>query len=629
MILKSLAAIFVCATVCSALAQQQSSPAPSNPNAPKNPTATVLFSRSDDQQTNQSSPQVAASAQNVTAKVTDSDRAAVTFTSYNLDVHLVPRDHSLSAHAQVEIHNDGTQPLNAIPLQLSSSLNFEGVSLDGKSLHFARQSLNSDTDHTGLLHEAVIQLPTPLAPKASLDLDIVYSGTIDQDAKRLVQLGTPDDAAAHSDWDRISDDFTGLRGFGNVVWYPVASVPALLGDGDKVFAEIGKQKLRESDAVVSIRLTIEYSLAPPTVIALDGHSVPVPQPSVTPTQNYPGIVTVALPATRLGFAAPSLFLADWPPSEANKAVRIFARPEDQANVQGLMTAATMVQPILSQWLGPTAKSPLTIIDLPEQQDLTWQQGSLLVTGIADQPPESYAEMMSDALAHAAFQSPREWLNEGVPSFLDTLWIEHTDNRTQALGKLEAQRGALALAEPATPGDAPGEDLLHASDPIYYRIKATYVLWMLRDLAGEKQLAAALQAYNPAADTTPDYFQKLVERASGPNSGNDLQWFFDNWVYHDRGLPDLSIDAFHSSPAEHDGQYLVAVDIMNDGFAETDVPVTVRSQDSTTLTDRVLLPGKTKTIHRMLVQGQPTQVIVNDGTVPEVAADIHQRDINEH
>ncbi|MGC2546426.1 MAG: hypothetical protein WA426_11315, partial [Silvibacterium sp.] len=69
----------------------------------------------------------------------------------------------------------------------------------------------------------------------------------------------------------------------------------------------------------------------------------------------------------------------------------------------------------------------------------------------------------------------------------------------------------------------------------------------------------------------------------------------------------------------------AIDISNDGFAETEVPVTVRSHEAT-LTERVRLPGKTKTVHRMLVQGQPEEVILNDGTVPEVAADIHQRDI---
>jgi len=191
----------------------------------------------------------------------------------------------------------------------------------------------------------------------------------------------------------------------------------------------------------------------------------------------------------------------------------------------------------------------------------------------------------------------------------------------ALEKLEASRGALAFAEPGTPGAGPGEDLLHASDAIYYRTKATYVLWMLRDIAGDKQLAAALQAYNPAEDTTPEYFEQVVEHASG----KDLKWFFDNWVYRDRGLPDLSIAGINATAAAREGQYLVAIDIANDGFAETEVPVTVRSHDST-LTERVRLPGKTKTTHRMLTQGQPTEVLVNDGTVPEVQAAIHRRTV---
>ncbi|MGC2163323.1 MAG: hypothetical protein WA634_15555 [Silvibacterium sp.] len=622
MMLKIFAAVLLCGTVLGAAAQQQSAP------APQNPKATVLFSRSDSQTTPQSAA-TPAPPQNVTEKVTNADRSSVTFTAYDLDIHLAPRDHTLSARAQLQIRNDGAQPLTILPLQISSSLNFEGISADGKPLRYGQQTLNSDTDHTGQLHEAVIVLPTSLAPQASISLDVVYSGAIDVDARRLQELGTPDDIAAHSDWDRISEDFTGLRGFGNVVWYPIASVPALLGDGDKVFAEIGTQKLRQSSATVSMHLTLEYYLAPPSVIVLDGHFIPVPKPSVTPTQNYPGIVTCALPPTRLGFAAPSLFLASWTPSQGED-LRIYARGEDQANAQGLMTAATMVQPLVTQWLGPKAKSPVTIIDLPEAQDLTWEQGSLLVTPILDQPPDSYAEMMSHALAHAYFQSPREWLNEGVPSFLETLWIEHTGTRDLALEKLEGQRSALALAEPATPGDSPGQDLLHASSPIYYRTKSTYVLWMLRSLVGEKELAAALQAYDPAEDTTPDYFQKLVERASdpGPNPGpnKNLQWFFDSWVYRDRGLPDLSIAAFHASPAAYGGQYLAAIDIMNDGFAEAEVSVTVHSH-SGTLTDRVLLPGKTRTVYRMLVQGQPDAVIVNDGTVPEVGADIHQRNID--
>lgn len=621
MMLKFLAAALLCGTVWCASAQEKK-PLTSQ-SAPGDSKTTVLFSRSDDEA---SAPAAnVAATQQPAAHVTDAERAALTITSYKLDVHLALRDHALSARAQLEVRNDGARRLSVLPLQISSSLQFQGAELNGKSLPFAKETLNSDTDHTGQLHEAVMRLPEPLAPGASIGVTVAYGGDITVNAKRLTQLGTTDDTADGSDWDRISEDFTGLRGFGNVVWYPVASVPALLGDGNKVFSEISREKQRESSATFSLRLTIEYFLAPPSVIDLDGHSIPVPRPSVTPTPAYPGVMTATLPATTLGFNVPSILLADWPVMEGN-GLRVFARSEDQANAQALIASAKSVQPLVAQWLGPKAKSPVTIIDLPESSDLTWEQGSLLATAISKQKPDDYSEMLSHALAHAHFRSPREWLNAGVATFIETLWIEHSTDRDHALASLESKRGALALIEPATPGASTGQDLLHASDPIYYRTKAAYVLWMLREMVGDNQLAAALASYNAAADVTPDYFQKLIENAPGLHTGKDLQWFFDDWVYHDRGLPDLSITAFHATPApNHQGLYLVSVDVMNSGFAEAEVPVTVRSASST-LTQRVLLPGNTRTVHRMLVQGMPDQVIVNDGATPEVEADIHRREI---
>lgn len=611
---KYIAALISCGIILSAAAQQQTPP--SHPA----PDTQTLFSRSD----TQVAPQKAARRNlgtNITSTVTNAERSAITFTAYKLDVHLAPRDHAINVLAHLALRNSGSTPLSVLPLQLSSSLNFDGFSHDGKPLPFAQHIVNSDTDHTGQLHEAAIQLPSPLAPGAIFRLDAAYSGTIEVTGKRLEALGSPTADADHSDWDRISESFTGLRGFGNVVWYPVASVPALLGNGDKVFTEIGSQKLRSANATVAIDLTLEYFLAPPTAIVLDGHPIPVPKPSVTPTANYPGVLTCSLPPTRLGFAAPSLFLGYGTPSYAN-GVRIYSNSGDQSGAQAMLNAVSTVQPLVTQWLGPKPKSPVTVIDLPEPLDLTWEQGALLLTSLKDQSSSAYTAMMSRALAHAWFQSPRQWLSEGVATFMQTLWIEHTGTRDRALASLESDRRALALAEPATPGDSPGEPLIRASDPIYYRTKATFVLWMLRDLTTDSQLAAALQAYDPAADTTPGYFQGLIQRASGKN----LQWFFDNWVYNDRGLPDLTIAGVHTSPASSPGLYLAAVDIVNNGYAETDVPVTIRSAGNT-LTERVLLPAQARTVHRMIVQGIPDQVIVNNGIVPEVAADIHTLSIN--
>ena len=56
-----------------------------------------------------------------------------------------------------------------------------------------------------------------------------------QSAQRLLVIGTPQDVSLRSDWDGISVPFTGLRGFGNVVWYPASSVPVILGDGARLF----------------------------------------------------------------------------------------------------------------------------------------------------------------------------------------------------------------------------------------------------------------------------------------------------------------------------------------------------------------------------------------------------------
>ena len=54
-------------------------------------------------------------------------------------------------------------------------------------------------------------------------------------------------------------------------------------------------------------------------------------------------------------------------------------------------------------------------------------------------------------------------------------------------------------------------MLLARDPVYYRTKATYVLWMLRDLAGDEALGQALRAYQSGSDTTGIGFEQVLER----------------------------------------------------------------------------------------------------------------------
>jgi hypothetical protein len=581
------------------------------------PRGKVLFSRSSGD-AQQPDPKEQQSAD---TKVSDAERSALTFTAYDLDVHLQLKDDAIAVRAHVTVRNDSSQPIARLPLQLSSSLKFETISYEGQKLVFTQQIINSDADHTGQLREAIVVVPKPLAPKSELTLDVVYSGAIPASTKRLEDIGTPVDLAQQSDWDEISADFTGLRGFGDVVWYPVSSIPQALGEGAKLFTEIGRQKLRQQNAQAAVRVTAEYIGSAPNAAVINGHFIAIPAPAVTPTASFPGVVNFSMPATRLGFGTLNLFLANRIAHDGNS-VRILAADDDEANVQGYLTAATMVQPLIEQWLGSKPKEPLTIFDLPEKRDAAFEQGAVTATGLQAMEPQDLANALSHSMAHAYFQSPREWLNEGVANFVGTLWIEQTKGREAALEYLEASRGALALGEPASPGESPGQPLIEAADAVYYRNKSTYVLWMLRDLVGDKALSAALHAYDPKQDTTPEYFEHLLEQSSG----KDLKWFFDDWVYFDKGLPDLSIVAVNPSASSQAGQFLVAIDLANDGYAAAEVPVTVRSRTASQIV-RVQIPGRSKVTHRMLVQGLPTEVIVNDGVVPELQASVHRRDIN--
>lgn len=556
-----------------------------------------------------------------TDTVTDAERMAVAIVSWDLDVHLTPRQQSAEVHARVTLRNDGSTPLSSIPLQLSSTLNFEQVGLAGKRLPFAQATLNSDADHTGQLHEAVIPLPEPLAAHAQLTLSVDYGGTIPLTGKRLMAIGAPENAAEDSDWDRISEDFIGLRGFGDVVWYPVSSIPVTLGQGAKLFTEIGRQKLLDQNATASLRVTEEFAGDPPTAAVLDGHFVALDKPASMPSASFPGIITCSLPAARVGFDTLSLFMGRRNQTDSN-GIRILATDTGAGNASGYVTAAGTGQPLVRTWLGEKPHPPFTIFELPETGDAPAETGDLLAIPLTSDPPAALAPIVAHGLAHAAFWSPRAWLNEGVANFLDTLLIESTQGRTAALENLNAGRSALALAEPGTPGEGSGEDLLHALSAVYFRTKATYVLWMLRDLAGDKALQSALQAYDPAEDTQPEYFEHLVEHASG----KDLRWFFDDWVYRDRGLPDLSIAAVHSSAESHQ-QVLVAIDIANEGYAAAEVPVTVRTADAA-VTDRVRIPAHGSVTHRMTIPSDPVEVDLNDGTVPEVQDSIHRKMINQ-
>jgi len=238
---------------------------------------------------------------------------------------------------------------------------------------------------------------------------------------------------------------------------------------------------------------------------------------------------------------------------------------------------------------------------------------MLLTPLGDTDPKLLQIAMVHELTHAAFASNRLWVFEGLAHFMQAAYREQQQNREAALDFLGLHRAAVMDAERATGSkskDTPDEPLISTAVDSFYRSKAAYVWWMLRDMLGDDVLKKALANYRADQDKDPAYLQHLLETESKRN----LQWFFDDWVYHDRGLPDFRVESAFPRQASQNN-YLITVTVENLGAAGAEVPVTIHFDDAE-ITERVEVLGKAKAVVRVATPRPPTQVTVNDGSVPE-------------
>jgi aminopeptidase N len=137
-----------------------------------------------------------------------------------------------------------------------------------------------------------------------------------------------------------------------------------------------------------------------------------------------------------------------------------------------------------------------------------------------------------------------------------------------------------------------------------------VWWMLRDMIGDAALKKAIASYKPEQDADPTYMPRLV----AAQTQRDLQWFFDDWVYHDRGLPDFKVEsAFAASTPTK--SFLLTIILDNLGTAGAEVPVTIKFA-SREVTKRIEVRAKSKATFRVETPAAPQEIRVNDGSVPE-------------
>jgi hypothetical protein len=316
---------------------------------------------------------------------------------------------------------------------------------------------------------------------------------------------------------------------------------------------------------------------------------------------------------QLGLVSPSFVLADYKESTSGP-LSVFVLAGDESGAHTYIEALEPAKKFVTEWFGKPM-APIAIADLADSRASAFESGTLLVVPMDEDDAKLAGNNLVHELVHSVVASPRPWISEGLAHFAEALYREQQGGRQAALDLLGLHRAAFLDSEKeVTPGNG-GEPLVTTFDETYYRSKAAYVWWMLRDMVSPAALKEAIGNYRAADDSDPKYVERLLEAASK----RDLSWFFDDWVYHDRGLPDFRVQSAHPWRGSNDKGAqdvpMVTITLENLGAAGAEVPFTVRCETSEA-SGRVEIRAKSTATTRLQLACAPVEIVVNDGSVPE-------------
>ncbi|MGB7930140.1 MAG: hypothetical protein WCF61_18470 [Terriglobales bacterium] len=542
------------------------------------------------------------------------DREAFTVAKYDLEIRLEPQQQRLGARGKITLRNDSGQSQKVVSLQISSSLNWRAIRVDGKAVQFVSQPYTSDIDHTGALSEAIVTLPVEIKPKDSVELEIGYEGVIPLDTTRLTRVGVPEEIAKHSSWDQISPSFTAVRGAGYVAWYPITTESADFSEGNSLFEVTDRWKKREQDASMKLSLNTDAGTDDRTLLLLcngSGHNMDTREGSTHDHYARCGY-------ERFGLTTPTFAMANYQ-DQSKPPFYLFSFPGHEVGAATYSNALEPATKFVSEWFGPPG-APVTIADFADPNSAPFESGTMLLASMAAEDSKLAGINLVHELVHSALPSPRPWIYEGLAHFGEAMYRQQQGGRQAALDFLGLHRAAfldsekdVSAALQKNAGEkSVGQPLVATFDETYYRSKAAYVWWMLRDMVGDDVLKQAIRKYRAANDDdkNPKYVEQLIEAAAK----RDLGWFFDDWVYQDRGLPDFRVQSVHPWKTEKDVQ-IITVTLENLGNAGAEVAFTIICEGGE-VTKRIEVRAKSTATTRVELPGTASEIVVNDGSVPE-------------
>jgi len=314
----------------------------------------------------------------------------------------------------------------------------------------------------------------------------------------------------------------------------------------------------------------------------------------------------------LGMVVPSFVLAEY--GEVDRtSIHVYNLSTHTAAAVAYADAAEKLVPLISEWFAPPRDKAQTA-DLPDPSAASFETGAFLLTPLANSDAKLAGLTAAHQLTHASFLSFRPWIEEGLAHFAQALYLEREKGRLAATEYMGLHRSALGDIEGTTVAprseDEANRSLVNMTSEELYRSKAMYVWWMLRDMIGDSALKKAIGAYKPEQDKEPSYMPRLI----AAQTQRDLEWFFDDWVYRDRGLPDFKVESAFSRKTMTNS-YMLTITLDNLGAAGAEVPVIVKFKGGEIM-KRLEVRAKDKAVTRVETPDTPQEIVVNDGSVPE-------------
>ena len=555
------------------------------------------------------------------------NREAFTITRYALEVRLEPEQQRLGARGKITLRNDSGQPQKIVALQISSSLNWRSIRVDARPVQYVSQPYISDIDHTGALSEAIVTLPAEIKPKDSVELEIGYEGVIPLDATRLTRIGVPEEIAKHSSWDQISPSFTAVRGAGYVAWYPITTESADFSEGNSLFEVVDRWKARVAGSEFKARIVMSSVTgeAPRFMICSPGGL------RMIEAMGRAQQISAECSWARLGTVTPTFAMANYY-DQSKPPFYLFSFPGHEVGASTYSNALEPATKFVSEWFGPPS-APVAIADFADPNSAPFESGTLLMASMAAQDAKLAGINVVHELVHSALPSTRPWVYEGLAHFAEAMYRQQQGGRQAALDLLGLHRAAFLDSEKEVSAalrkngeqkvveqksmaqKVIGQPLAGTFDETYYRSKAAYVWWMLRDMIGDDALKQAIGKYRAEDDKNKDKDPKYVERLVEAAAKRDLGWFFDDWVYQDRGLPDFHVQSVHPWKTEK-GVQIITVTMENLGNAGAEVPFTIICEGGE-ITKRIEVRAKGTATTRVELPGTASEIVVNDGSVPEI------------